>query len=373
MARAYGKLVTALVFTCICSFAVARDAAPPIISSGTAQNRAPLKAAWVYMPSAQMEGWTRQHDQARQQAQRELGARVQTIAVPNVPENALDAEHVLRQLARQGQQIIFTTSFGHMASVMRVAVDFPDIKFECLTCLEIAPNVAVANARMYEGRYLAGIAAGRMSASGQIGYVAGFPVPEALQGINAFAQGARSVQPKAQIKVIWVSSWFDPPRERDAAMSLIDQGADVLAFHTTSIAVMTAAEERGKLAVGYQADMRDIAPNAQLLADTRQWAAYDTQRLRAALDGTWKSQRLWGGIKDDMVAIGHFGPRLPEAVRQEVLARQADIAAGRLHPFTGPLRDNTGREIIPAGQTLSDKQLAAMHWLAEGVQGALLR
>ena len=316
-------------------------------------------------------GWTRQHDQARLQAERALGGRVQTSAVPDVPETAADAERVLRDLARQGKRVIFTTSFGYMQPVMKVAAEFPGVKFECLTCLQTAPNVAVANARFYEGRYLAGIAAGRMSESGQIGYVAGFPIPEVLQGINAFAQGLRSVAPKARVKVVWLNEWFTPPRERDAAMTLINQGADVLAFHTGSTAVMAAAQERGKLAVAYHSDMRMAAPDAQLLAVTHQWGDYETRRLQAALDGTWQSQRLWGGVKDGMVSVGHFGPRVPEAVQKQVLARQADMAAGRLHPFAGPLRDNTGREVLPAGQTLTDQQIMEMNWLAEGVQGTL--
>ena len=296
---------------------------------------------------------------------------MQTSAVPDVPENAADAERVLRDLARQGKRVIFTTSFGYIQPVMKVAAEFPGVKFECLTCLQTAPNVAVANARFYEGRYLAGIAAGRMSESGQIGYVAGFPIPEVLQGINAFAQGLRSVAPKARVKVVWLNEWFNPPRERDAAMTLINQGADVLAFHTGSTAVMAAAQERGKLAVAYHSDMRMAAPDAQLLAVTHQWGDYETRRLQAALDGTWQSQRLWGGVKDGMVSVGHFGPRVPEAVQKQVLARQADMAAGRLHPFAGPLRDNTGREVLPAGQTLTDQQIMEMNWLAEGVQGTL--
>ncbi|MGP1425528.1 MAG: BMP family ABC transporter substrate-binding protein, partial [Ottowia sp.] len=334
---------------------------------------APLQAAWVYMSVVPPAGWTRQHDQARLQAERALGGRVQTSAVPDVPENAADAERVLRDLARQGKRVIFTTSFGYMQPVMKVAAEFPGVKFECLTCLHTAPNVAVANARFYEGRYLAGIAAGRMSESGQIGYVAGFPIPEVLQGINAFAQGLRSVAPKARVKVVWLNEWFNPPRERDAAMTLINQGADVLAFHTGSTAVMAAAQERGKLAVAYHSDMRMAAPDAQLLAVTHQWGDYETRRLQAALDGTWQSQRLWGGVKDGMVSVGHFGPRVPEAVQKQVLARQADMAAGRLHPFAGPLRDNTGREVLPAGQTLTDQQIMEMNWLAEGVQGTLPR
>lgn len=366
--------VACLVLAAASQSALAQPAlAQPASAPKSASESAPLQAAWVYMSVVPPAGWTRQHDQARLQAERALGGRVQTSAVPDVPENAADAERVLRDLARQGKRVIFTTSFGYMQPVMKVAAEFPGVKFECLTCLQTAPNVAVVNARFYEGRYLAGIAAGRMSESGQIGYVAGFPIPEVLQGINAFAQGLRSVAPKARVKVVWLNEWFNPPRERDAAMTLINQGADVLAFHTGSTAVMAAAQERGKLAVAYHSDMRMAAPDAQLLAVTHQWGDYETRRLQAALDGTWQSQRLWGGVKDGMVSVGHFGPRVPEAVQKQVLARQADMAAGRLHPFAGPLRDNTGREVLPAGQTLTDQQIMEMNWLAEGVQGTLPR
>ena len=372
-ARAAALSVRACAAACLVLAAASQSALaqPALAQPANAPESAPLQAAWVYMSVVPPAGWTRQHDQARLQAERALGGRVQTSAVPDVPENAADAERVLRDLARQGKRVIFTTSFGYMQPVMKVAAEFPGVKFECLTCLQTAPNVAVANARFYEGRYLAGIAAGRMSESGQIGYVAGFPIPEVLQGINAFTIGLRSVAPQARVKVVWLNEWFNPARERDAAIALMNQGADVLAFHTGSTAVMVAAQERGKLAVAYHSDMSSIAPQAQLLAVTHQWGSYEVARLQAALDGTWQSQRLWGGVKDGMVSVGHFGPRVPEAVQKQVLARQADMAAGRLHPFAGPLRDNTGREVLPAGQTLTDQQIMEMNWLAEGVQGTL--
>ena len=368
------KLIAALALACAGLTAHAQPAPRRAAQPGPAeQAQEPLKAAWVYGPEPVSAQWASQRDQARQQALLHLAPKVQTMALPNGAQSAADAERLLRDLVRQGQQIIFTHGLTYMPAVMKVAAECPGVKFECLACLETAPNVAVANIRFYEGRYLAGIAAGRMSESGQIGYVAAFPVPQVLQGINAFALGARSVAPQAQIKVIWLSSWFDPPRERDAAMTLMNQGADVLAHHTASIATVSAAEERGKLAVAYHVDLSAVAPHAQLLADTPQWSGYTNARLQAALEGTWQSQRLWGGIREGMLSVGHFGPRLPEAVRREVLARQADIAQGRLHPFTGPLHDNTGRQALPAGQTLTDQQLAEMHWLAEGVQGTLQR
>ncbi|KAF1047416.1 BMP family ABC transporter substrate-binding protein [Xylophilus sp.] len=330
----------------------------------------PVKAAFVYVAPVTAAGWVRQHENARRAVQAALGRQVETTYVENVAEGP-DAERVIRDLARQGNRIVFTPSFGYMEPTLKVARDFPDVKFESVTGYKTAPNVATVNARYYEGRYRAGIAAGRMTRTHTAGYVAGFPIPEVLQGINAFALGMRSVDPKAVVKVVWLDVWFDPPKERDAAMALFDQGADVVAFHTGSTAVMAAAQERGKLAVAYHSDMRSVAPDAQLVAVTHEWGDYYTRRVRAVRDGTWTSGNLWGGVKEGMVRVGDFGPKVPQAVRDEVLSRQQDIAAGRLHPChaAAAVRDNTGRTVIPAGATLTDAQILRMDWLAEGVQG----
>ncbi|MDZ4129709.1 MAG: BMP family ABC transporter substrate-binding protein, partial [Hydrogenophaga sp.] len=261
-----------------------------------------------------------------------------------------DAERVIRDLARQGHGLIFTPG-----------------KFESITGYKTAPNVATANARYYEGRYLAGVAAGRLAT--QAGYVAGFPIPEVIQGINAFTLGMRSVNPKATVRVVFLGEWFNPPRERDAAMSLMNQGAEVLAFHTGSTAVMTAAQERGKLAVAYHSDMRQFAPDAQIVAVTHLWGDYYTRRVQAVLDGTWARGSFWGGVMDGMVRVDAFGPKVSAAVRNEVLARQADMAAGRLQVFSSAsgVRDNEGNVAIAAGKSLSDADILNMKWLAEGV------
>jgi basic membrane protein A len=297
---------------------------------------------------------------------------VKTTFVENVPEGA-DAERVIRDLARQGHQIIFTPSFGYMEPTLKVAKEFPDVKFESITGYKAADNVAAANARYYEGRYLAGIAAGRMTQTGVAGYVAGFPIPEVLQGINAFTLGMRSVNPKAQVKVVWLNAWFDPPKERDAAMALFNQNVDVIAFHTGSTAVMTAAQERGKLAVAYHSDMRKVAPDAQIVAVTHQWGDYYTRRIRAVVDGTWTSGKVWGGVKEGMIRVGDFGSKVPKAVQAEVLARQKDIASGRLKPFSGPIVDNEGREVVPKGQAMTDEQILTMNFLVSGVQGRIAK
>jgi simple sugar transport system substrate-binding protein len=335
----------------------------------------PLKIGFVYVAPLSDAGWVRQHDEGRKAIEAALPGQVKTTYVENVAEGA-DAERVIRDLAMQGNRLIFTPSFGYMEPTLKAAKDFPDVKFESITGYKRAANVATANARYYEGRYLAGVAAGRMTTSNIAGYVAGFPIPEVLQGLNAFTLGMRSVNPKAQVKVVWLNVWFDPPQERDAAMRLFDQGVDVIAFHTGSTAVMKAAQDRGRWAVAYHSDMRQVAPDAQLVAVTHRWSDYDTRRAKAVLDGTWKSEDTWGGVKEGMVRVGDFGPKVPDAVRHEVLARQQDIAAGRLQPFRAgaqDLRDNEGHVAIAKGSALTDAQILQMNWLAEGVQGRIAR
>ncbi len=339
-------------------------------SPAFSQSPAPVKAAWIYVTPLTDAGWAQQHDQGRRAAEQALGAAVQTSYVENVAEGA-DAERVIRDLASQGNKIIFTPSFGYMEPTLKVARDFPEVRFESITGYKRAPNVATANARYYEGRYLAGIAAGRVSQSNIAGYVAGFPIPEVLQGINAFTRGLRSVNPRAEVRVIWLNEWFNPPREREAAMTLMNQGADVLAFHTGSTAVMAAAEERGKFAVAYHSDMRKVAPTAQLVAVTHQWGDYYTRRVKAVRDGTWQSGDLWGGVRQGMIRIDAFGPKVPQSVQDEVRARQQDIAAGRLHPFAGPIIDNTGAQQLARGQTLDDAGILRMNYLVDGVSTRL--
>jgi basic membrane protein A len=357
----YKNLAAALAAACFIS---------PAFSQSPAA--APLKVGFVYVTPITDAGWVRQHDDGRKAVEAALGAQVKTTYVENVPEGP-DAERVVRDLAQQGHQLIFTPSFGYMEPTLKVAKDFPGVKFESITGYKTAPNVAVANARYYEGRYLAGIAAGRMTKSGVAGYVAGFPIPEVLQGINAFTLGMRSVNPKAQVKVVWLNAWFDPPRERDAAMALFNQDVDVIAFHTGSTAVMAAAQERGKLAVAYHSDMRKAGPDAQVVAVTHQWGDYYTRRARAVLDGSWKPGSTWGGVKEGMIRVGHFGSKVPKAVQEEVLARQKDIAAGKLRPFSGPIDDNEGRPVLARGQSMTDEQILSMNFLVSGVQGKVAK
>ena len=335
-----------------------------------AQKNEPLQVGFVYVAPLTEAGWVRQHEEGRKAVQAALGNRVKTSYVENVAEGP-DAERVIRDLVSTGHRLIFTPSFGYMEPTLKVAKEFPDVKFESITGYKTAPNVATANARYYEGRYLAGIAAGRMTKTDVAGYVAGFPIPEVLQGINAFTLGMRSVDPKAQVRVVWLNEWFDPGKERDAAMALFDQGVDVISFHTASTAVMAAAQERGKLAIAYHSDMRKVAPDAQILAVTHQWADYYKRRTQAVLDGTWNSGNVWGGVKQGMIRVGWFGSKVPKGVQQEVLARQQEIAAGKLRPFAGPIADNQGKVVIGRGQVMNDQQILTMNFLVSGVQGKI--
>lgn len=364
----YKNLAATLVAACF--FLPAAQA--QISAQFPTKSTEPIKAGFVYVSPITEAGWTRQHDEGRKAVERALGDQVKTTFVADVAEGA-DAERVIRDLAQQGHQIIFTPSFGYMEPTLKVAKEFPNVKFESVTGFKTAPNVAASNARYYEGRYLAGIAAGRMTQSNVAGYVAGFPIPEVLQGINAFTLGMRSVNPKATVKVVWLNAWFDPPKEREAAMALFNQDVDVIAFHTGSTAVMAAAQERGKMAVAYHSDMRKIGPDAQIVAVTHQWGDYYTARVKAAMDGSWKTGSVWGGVKDGMVRVGDFGTKVPAKVQQEVLAKQKLLGSGKLQPFAGPITDNEGQLVLPVGQRLSDAQILQMNYLVQGVVGRVSR
>ena len=368
----YKNLAAALAAACFslspffpASFAQAQTPAKSPVPS------TPVKAAFVYVSPIADAGWTHQHEAGRKEMMTALGDKaVQSTFVENVAEGA-DSERVIRDLAKSGNDIIFTPSFGYMEPTMRVAKEFPNVKFESITGYKRADNVSTANARYYEGRYLSGIIAGRMSKTGVAGFVAGFPIPEVMQGINAFTLGMRSVNPKAVVKVIWLDVWFDPPKEREAAMALFNEGVDVVSFQTASTAIMAAAQERGKFAIGFHSNMNQVGPNAQLVAVTHQWGKYYADRVKAVADGSWKSQDVWGGVREGMIRLDGFNAAIPKTVRAEVDKRQRELATGKLHPFHAgatAILDNDGKVQIAAGKTLGDEQILQMNWLAEGVQ-----
>ena len=334
-----------------------------------AQDGPPLKIGFVYVSPVGDAGWSYQHDQGRLAMEKALGARVKTSVVEAVAEGP-DAERVLRDLAGQGHKLIFATSFGYLEPALRVAAEFPEVAFEQTGGYKTSRNVNTYNARYYEGRYLAGLLAGKTSRSGVAGYVAGFPVPEVIQGINAFTLGMRAANPKATVKVLWLDTWFDPAREREAAVTLVNQGADVLTNHSGSTAVAQVAEEKGVGLVAYQSDMRKIAPRAQLTAIVHQWGGYYTKVAQQAIGGTWQAKPVWGGMKDGFVALAPFNASVPKDVAALVEARKADIVAGRFQPFSGRIVGTDGR-VRQVGGAMADAQIAAMNFFVEGVMGSL--
>jgi simple sugar transport system substrate-binding protein len=344
-------------------------ASPAFSQPAAGAASAPLKVGFVYVTPVGQAGWTYQHDLGRQALEKALGAAVKTTVVEAVPEGA-DSERVMRDLAAQGHALIFATSFGYLEPALRVAADHPEVKFEHAGGYKTAANLNTYNARFYEGRWLAGYLAGKTSQSGQAGYVAGFPLPEVVQGINAFTLGMQAANPKAQVKVLWLNTWFDPAREREAALSLVNGGADVLTNHSGSPAVPQTAEEKGVHVVGYQSDMSRFAPKAQLAAVVSNWGGYYTQVAKAVMDKRWKPTPMWGGIKDGMVELAALNPSLPKGLRDEVMAKQRAIAQGKLVPFGGRLVDQAGHVRQEKG-VLDDAAIARMDWFVQGVVGTV--
>ena len=334
-----------------------------------AASAAPLQACFVYVSPVGQAGWSHQHDLGRQAMAKALEGRVTTRFVEAVPEGA-DSERVMRELARDGCGLIFATSFGYLEPALRVAAEFPSVKFEHAGGYKTAANLNTYNARYYEARWLAGYLAGRHSKTGIAGYVAGFPVPEVVQGINAFTLGMRAANPKAEVKLVWLNAWFDPAREREAALALINRGADVLANHSGSPAVPQTAQEKGVAVVAYQSDMSKFAPQAQLASVTHHWGGYYTQVAKSVIAGRWKPQPVWGGMKDGFVQLSALNPALPAELKVDLERRRQAILGGRFQPFSGPLVDNTGRERLAKG-ALTDAQIAGMDWLVQGVSGGM--
>ena len=326
----------------------------------------PLKVGFVYVGPIGDYGWTHGHDFGRKAVEAHFGNQVKTTYVESVAEGP-DAERVIRQLAQQGHGLIFTTSFGYMEQTLRVAKQFPKLKFEHATGYKTAENVSAYNSRFYEGRAVVGHIAGKLTKTGKIGYVASVPIPEVVMGINATALAARKVRPDATVRVVWVHTWFDPAKEADAAKALIDQGIDIMTQHTDSPAPLQVAESRGILGFGQASDMKTYAPRAQLSAMLDLWGDYYISRVQAVLDGTWKSQAIWYGFKEKMLAMAPYGEAVPETLRQEADAIVAGTINGSYHAFTGPIKNQQGQVVVQDGARLSDDELLKMNWYVEGV------
>lgn len=330
----------------------------------------PTKVGFVYVGPVGDHGWTYRHDIGRQAIEAEFGDAVETTFVESVPEGA-DAERVIRKLASTGHDLIFTTSFGYMNPTIKAAKDFPNVKFEHATGYKRGDNVSTYSARFYEGRAVLGTMAGMMTKTNTIGYIASFPIPEVVRGINAFTIAMRKVNPSAEVKVVWVNTWYDPGKEADAAKALIDQGVDIITQHTDSPAPLQVAEERGVMGFGQASDMSAFAPKAQLTSIIDDWDPYYIKRTKAVIDGTWESMDTWEGISTGMVGFAEYGDAVPEDVKAAADVVREGIVAGTMHPFEGPINNQQGEQIVGAGEIIDDGVLLGMNYYVEGVQGDL--
>ncbi|WP_420862754.1 BMP family ABC transporter substrate-binding protein [Algirhabdus cladophorae] len=343
-------------------------AAMALATGAFADGHAKTKAGFIYVGPVGDFGWSYEHNEGRLAVEEAFGDAVETTFVESVPEGA-DAERVLTQMALSGHDIIFTTSFGYMDPTLNVAAKFPDVKFEHATGFKRADNVSTYSARFYEGRAILGHIAGKMTETNTVGYIASFPIPEVIRGINSAYLHAKKVNPDVEFKIVWVYTWFDPAKEADAAAALIEQGADVLMQHTDSTAPMTKAEEAGIMAFGQASDMINFGPTAQLTAIIDDWAPYYIARVKAVMDGTWESTDTWDGIAPGMVEMAPISDRVPADVRAEAEALEAAIAAGEYFPFTGPINKQDGSVWLAEGETADDGTLAGMNFYIEGITG----
>lgn len=331
---------------------------------------APLKVAFVYVGPVGDGGWSYAHDLGRKAVDAQYGDKVKTTFVESVPEG-VDAERVFRDLASQGNRLIFGTSFGYMEPMLKVAKEFPNVKFEHATGYKTAPNLGVYEARTYEGAYLAGIVAGKMSKTNKLGVVGSIPIPEVIRNVNAFTLGAQSVNPKVSTRVVWVNKWFDPGKEREGALALVGQGVDVLIQNTDSPAPLQAANEKGIYGFGWDSDMASYGPKAHLGSAAINWAPYYKKVVGDALAGTWKPDDTWWGVKEDVIGIVSPSPVLPADVKALLDEKTAMIKEGKLHPFQGPLSDQSGKEVLAAGQTMDGKALKGIDFYVKGVDGTI--
>ena len=336
-----------------------------------------VKVGFVYLTNPGDHGWTYAHEVGRQDVEKHFGDKVETTYVENVPEGP-DSTRVIRELAQQGNNIIFTTSFGYMDPTLKVAQEFPDVKFVHLTGYKRSNNMATGNIRFYEGRYVQGVVAGKMTKSNKIGYLASFPIPEVIQGINAFALGMRSVNPDATVSVIWVNSWYDPVKEADAAKVHIAEGADILAQHTDSPAMLQTAEKAGIHGFGQSSDMKAFAPKAQLFSAVNNWGPYYISQIESLMDGSWTTGEgpdhwagnTWLGLSDDYLVLTPF-ENMPDDVAAAAKAA-ADKVSGGYNIFTGPFSDNEGNVILKTGESYNDGNLwNDMSYYVEGVNGKI--
>ena len=334
-------------------------------------NADPKKIGFIYIGPPGDHGWTYMHDQGRQYMESQLGDAVSSTYIENVPENA-DAVRAIRKLAASGHDLIFTTSFNYMDQTLEVAKEFPDVKFEHATGYMRADNVATYGARFYEGRTISGHIAGHLTKTNTIGYIASFPIPEVVIGINAFYLAASKVNPDIKIKIIWAFTWYDPGKEADAAKTLINQGADILVQHTDTFAPCQEAEKAGVLAFGQASNQEQFCPNSHMTAIEDVWGPYYATRAKAVVDGTWSSTDTWDGMDKGMVVMSHYNAKLmPSDLIQEAVAMEIALKDGSMHSFEGPIYNQAGELMVPEGGVADDGMLLGMNWYVQGIDGEL--
>ncbi len=345
------------------------SAAVALTTAGAAYADDPTKVGFVYVGPVGDGGWTYEHNIGRLAVEEEFGDKVETVFVENVPEGA-DAERVMTQMALEGADLIFTTSFGYMDPTINVAAKFPNVKFEHATGYKRADNVSTYSARFYEGRAVQGHIAGKMTKTNKVGYIASFPIPEVIRGINSAYLHASKVNPDVEFNIVWVYTWFDPTKEADAAKALIEQGADVILQHTDSTAPQAAAQEAGNvITFGQASDMAEYGPFPRVSSIIDNWSPYYIDRTRAVMDGTWESVDTWDGISTGMVGIGEITDAVPADVKAEALAMVEAMRAGEYHPFTGPINKQDGSVWLADGEVSEDGPLLGMNFYIEGVTG----
>ncbi len=352
--------------------ALALAASAAMLTSGAALAQDKVKACFIYVGPIGDFGWSYQHHQGALDMQKNLGGeeKVEIAYLESVPEGA-DAERAIERFARSGCNIVFTTSFGYMDATNKVAAKFPDVKFEHATGFKREhPNVATYNSRFYEGRYVQGVIAAKMSKAGVAGYIASFPIPEVVMGIDAFVLGAQSVNPEFKLKVVWANTWFDPGKEADAAKALIDQGVDIITQHTDSTAPMQVAAERGIKAFGQASDMIEFGKETQLTSIVDDWGPYYTERVKEVMDGTWKQTDIWAGMKEGHVVMAPF-TNMPDDVKKLAEETEAKIKDGSFNPFTGPVKKQDGSEWLKDGEVAEDGVLLGLNFYVAGVDDKL--
>ncbi|MGV8804531.1 MAG: BMP family ABC transporter substrate-binding protein [Polaromonas sp.] len=347
----------------------AAPAAAPAPTAAAPAKPEPLKVAFVYIGPIGDGGYTFSHDNGRKAMEKEYGDRVVSTFVEKVPESA-DAERVIRDLVAQGNKLIFGTTFGYMETMVKVAKDFPDVKFEHATGYKTADNLRTYDSRTYEGAYLAGVVAGQMSKTGELGVVGSVPIPEVIRNINSFALGAQSVNPKIKTRVVWVNDWFNPPKETEAATALINGGADVLFQNTDSSAVLQTAEKMGKRAVGWDSDMSAYGPKAHLASSVIIPGPYYTKAVGDALGGSWKGNgNDWWGVKEGAIDIVSISADVPEATKKRLDEVKAGLKDGSFAIWKGPIMDNTGKELVASGKVADDDFLRGLKSYVKGIEG----